>query len=292
MLGINSRYQQRPSKTLFMNIHAQSSEFREREPKMLGVNPVGGSFKSFFKKFKNVGKKIFKSIGKVGDFVLNANKKIINTLGTNDNIRNIVGAVPVVGDTINTLTKIGSDAMKAADTVANNIKNKKPILDGVDTSQLKQDVSKAKDDKNISKWIDEAKKLANETVNKIKSSNLPQSDKDEVVKAAGLLNYDIFNSTSGRLACGRIAKSFKYLPLIKLSDIEKDNRVNIPKNRLKAIGEEKAKTISPKNSCGRLFLNGSQAGKMLQHLATSSLPLSGEVKKNADSKNLLELLTI
>lgn len=263
MLGCTNRFKSRPSKNLFLNHEPTPAEFGLKPTRMLSVsNSCGGcgSFKSFLKKLKGVGKKIFKGVGKVGDFLLNTNKKIIHALGTNDSLRNIVGAVPVVGDTINTLTKIGSNAMDAADKVADNIRNKKPIFNDVNTEELKQNLNEVKNDKNISKFIDDAKKYANDTLTKIRSSNLSNSDKQEIEKAAGLLNYDVIENAKTPLQKGKIAKMFKYLPLVKLEDMAKDKRVNIPMARLKAIGEASKKSITPKQQCGMLFM-GQDGGR-------------------------------
>lgn len=145
-------------------------------------------------KAKSAMKKISRFAKKATEFSAKNKEKVLNLL-TNPAVQDVVKNIPYVGPTINTITSTTKKVVdKAHDYMTDKSKIKpENIID--DVKEVKDDLLK---DKNIQDAITKLKE-------KIKSSNLKDKEKDELISNADDLNISKENEKlGGRLALGML----------------------------------------------------------------------------------------
>jgi hypothetical protein len=117
-----------------------------------------GSLKSWFKnlgrKIKNTATKIWSKVKPVASRIWNGAKKVIDFAANNPAVRGIVEKIPVVGPTINKVTKIADNAIDKAEATTKVIKDTGSKV--FDSGKRAIDAAKKKDIKGI---IDEVKNI-------------------------------------------------------------------------------------------------------------------------------------
>ena len=153
----------------------------------------GGSFKSFWKKVSNIGKKVLNAPAQIASKIYPHMKKGIDFLAKNETAQSIINSIPQAGPIISEGVKQLSKITDTTDKIIENIKNKNP---GVAFNEAKNLVTNVRDavkdvsDKaNISeeqkqKIKDNADKVYNALPSLIKTEGL-----EKVEKAAGYLPF-------------------------------------------------------------------------------------------------------
>lgn len=206
-------------------------------------NQTNAGIKDFFKKIgrgaKNVWNKVKKPLKKAWDFVTdgpgNAMLNLIPKYGPM-----ISQTLSTVDDVIDTGTEIVKDIKDTGKQIKHNVSNPdSKLLDNVDTDKLKQDFD----------WV---RNKTTEVYNKVKDKLSPQQ-KASAIAAAGMINLELLRKLKP-LQRGKLKKILPYTPYI---DINKHNRVTIPKF-IRELDKDAPKTVD--NTGGRLFLKGYASG--------------------------------
>lgn len=153
----------------------------------------GGSFKSFWKKVSNIGKKVLNAPSKIASKIYPFMKKGIDFLAKNDTAQDIIKSIPKAGPIISEGVKQLSKITDTTDKIIENIRNKNPSVAFNEAKNLVTNVRDAvKDVSDKANISDEQKQKIKDNTDKVYNA-LPSLIKSEglekVEKAAGYLPF-------------------------------------------------------------------------------------------------------
>lgn len=194
------------------------------------------------KKFKNALAKTSKALKKFTDLKNNLGKKLIHKAATNDTVSNFIESIPVVGDTLNTVVKVGDKAIKKAEDISDKIKKKEYTK-----QDFKDDIKKIKSDEDVNKIKDKIVKWFNNNVKD--NDKLTSEDKEEIKTNLDSLNLD------------EAAKLGDKAPLAGLLTSKKSKTIKSKYRKALGISQKTLKNngrlfLSSGTCSGRLFLSG------------------------------------
>lgn len=153
----------------------------------------GGSFKSFWKKVGQIGKKVLNAPAQIASKIYPAMKKGIDFLAKNETAKNLISAIPKAGPIINEGIKHLSKITDVTDKIIENIRNKNPSVAVNEAKNLVTGIRDAvKDVTDKTTISEEQKKKIKDNADKVYNA-LPSVIKSEglekVQKAAGYLPF-------------------------------------------------------------------------------------------------------
>ena len=233
-------------------------------------NRIGCGLKS---KAKAVGKaalKGMKTLHTAQTLFNNLQSKAIKELGTNKKIRDVIEAVPF-GDTINAITKVGSDVVNVGEKVKAKTKAHQKPFDEETKKDIKKIITDAKNDPAIKKLMENSKDMIKSLFGKVDKSDLPQKEKEEIKDKAETINLDLIKDAKTPSVAGKLSKSLPYAMFVDRSA----KKPSIPKKYIDKFGLPKK---SLNNEGGRLFLSG--GGRLALGLTlTTPEPSAGKIEK-------------
>ena len=200
------------------------------------------------KKLKMFGKKLNKVGKRLYDFSVKNKEKVIDLLA-NPAVQNVVEAIPVVGPTINAISKTSKNVK---DTIKKYEKKEKELTPENVINDTKQVYNDLKKDKNINDLIEKMK-------NKIKGeSKLTEEEKKELIENADDINtqskssgleYAMFIPKSKRRIGGEMTIPKKYRDMFGIKQTRIRGKEVFKSGRL-ALGVKEDKQT--KKGCGKM----------------------------------------
>ena len=222
-------------------------------------NFIGGNLITK-KKLKNALAKTSKALKKFTDLKNTIGKKLIHTAATNDTVSNLIESIPVVGDTLNTVVKVGDKAINKAEKIADKIKKKEYTK-----QDFKDDINKLKSDEDVNKLKDKVVKWFNNNVKD--NTKLNDAEKEDIKEKLDSLDLNSEEAT----------KMGDKLPLAGLLTTKKSK--TLKKKYREALGITQ-KTLS---NNGRLFLSSGCSGRLF--LSSGKIEPKHKTKKYDDIYN-------
>lgn len=192
------------------------------------------------KKLKNALVKTNKALKKFTDLKNTIGKKLIHTAATNDTVSNLIESIPVVGQTLDTVVKVGDRAINKAEQIADKIKKKEYTK-----QDFKDDLKKLKTDKDVNKLKDTVINWFNNNVKD--NTKLNDIEKEDIKEK--LDSLDLNSDEASKLGPDK-------LPLAGLLTTKKSK--TLKKKYREALGITQ-KTLS---NNGRLFLSSGCSGRL------------------------------
>lgn len=189
-------------------------------------------------KIKTGLKKLEKGIKKFQNIKNDLGRKALHAAANNDTISSMIESVPVMGDTLSSVIKLGDKAVQKADQVADKIKKKQ-----YSKEDFKKDINEMKEDKDFQKLKNKISNWYNEHVKT--NDKLTTEEKGEIKENLESLNLE------------EAAKLGDKAPLAGLLTSRKSK--TLKSKYRKALGISQ-KTL--KNN-GRLFLASGKSGTII-----------------------------
>jgi hypothetical protein len=235
-----------------------------------GLNRLAraGSLKSWFKnlgrKIKTAARKVWGKVKPVASKVWGGAKKVIDFAANNSVVRGLVDKIPIVGPTINKVTKMADDAIDKAESTAKAIKDTgsraidsgKRAMDAAKNKDIKGVISEVKNIPDIKKGMEEIRDKAQDLFNTVRpgvSSGVAGAILDNIRR----LNFKRFEHPTGDKAkIMRDWSAFKRVApyAIFAKDIN-GKKLTIPA-KLHRMLPNSPKTID--NTGGRIFLGSGE----------------------------------
>jgi hypothetical protein len=227
-----------------------------------------GSLKSWFKnlgrKIKNVAVKVWNKVKPVASKVWNGAKKVIDFAANNPVVRGIVEKIPVVGPTINKVTKIADTAIDKAEATAKVIKDTgskvidtgKRAIDAAKNKDIKGVINEAKNIPDIKRGMEEIRDKAQDLFNTVRPK-VSSGVAGAILNNIRRLNFKRFEHPAGdRAKVMRNWSAFKRVApyAIFAKDISGE-RLTIPA-KIHRMLPNAPKTID--NTGGRIFLGAGE----------------------------------
>lgn len=186
-------------------------------------------------KIKSAVKKLNKVAKKYSDIKNTLGRKALDKAAKSETLQNIIEAVPM-GDTLNSVIKLGDKAIKKADEIADKIKSKQ-----YNKQEFKKDLKEMKEDKDFIKLKD---KITNWYKDKVEpNKQLTEPEKKEIKDNLESLNLEEASKLKAPELAGLLTNR---------------NSNTIKAKYRKALGISQ-KTLS--NKGGRLFLASGKSCK-------------------------------
>lgn len=285
-----SRYK-RPSRYIFLSSAPTMSEIRKSDHARVnvpinslyggrirlthnGLNRLArsGSLKSWFKnlgkKIKTAATKVWNKVKPIASKVWNGAKKVIDFAANNPVVRGIVEKIPVVGPTINKITKVADTAIDKAESTAKVIKDTgskvidsgKRAIDAAKNKDIKGVIAEVKNIPDIKKGMEEIRDKAQDLFNTVRPG-VSSGVAGAILSNVRRLNFKRFeNPTGDKAKIMRDWSNFKRVApyAIFAKDIH-GKKLTIPA-KLHRMLPNAPKTID--NTGGRIFLgSGEETGR-------------------------------
>lgn len=231
-----------------------------------------GSLKSWFKnlgrKIKNTATKIWSKVKPVASKVWNGAKKVIDFAANNPVVRGIVEKIPVVGPTINKVTKVADNAIDKAEATTKVIKDTgskvfdsgKRAIDAAKKKDIQGIISEVKNLPDIKKGMEEIRDKAQDLFNTVRPG-VSSGVAGAVLSNIRRLNFKRFEHPTGdSKSIMRDWSNFKRVApyAIFAKDIS-GKKLTIPA-KIHRMLPNAPKTID--NTGGRIFLgSGEETGR-------------------------------